>query len=124
FASVFASSRMFGAFVLVPTFVLGNTLGFALTPSRRRRVGYIAVGVLAFLAPAVLERVGGLPPSYLFGDGAIHDRSAHARAAAGGELARGGGDHDCEHGARSSSERCATHSRALSASSSSTAGSS
>ena len=69
--AIFASSRMFGALVVVPTFVLGNTLGFALTPSRRRRFGYVAVGVLAFLAPAALERLGLLAPSYLFADGAI-----------------------------------------------------
>ncbi|HZO14620.1 MAG TPA: hypothetical protein VFB62_15210, partial [Polyangiaceae bacterium] len=71
FVGILGMSRMFGPFVLVPTFALGNTLGFALTPRKKRRIAFIAVGCLSFVLPALLERFGVLGTSYRIGDGVV-----------------------------------------------------
>jgi serine/threonine-protein kinase len=68
---IVGSSRMLGPLVLAPTFALGNTLGFALTPRKKRRLAFIAVGCLSFLAPAFAEWAGWLPHSYRFHDGVM-----------------------------------------------------
>jgi serine/threonine-protein kinase len=71
FVGILGMSRMFGPFVLVPTFALGNTLGFALTPRKKRRLAFIAVGCLSFVLPALLERFDLLSSSYRISGGVI-----------------------------------------------------
>jgi len=68
---IIASSRMFGPLIVVPSYALGNTLGFALTPRKRRRALFVAAGCLAFLVPVALEWIGVLPDSYRFVDGTL-----------------------------------------------------
>lgn len=57
---------LFGPFLLIPTLASINTLLFSAQSPRRERPTIVALGLLFFLAPILLEVLGVVPPSFEF----------------------------------------------------------
>lgn len=62
-------TRMFGPFILIPGIAAMTSLAVAIHPNRLLRGIGIAAGCSAILAPAALEWIGMLDPSYRFSEG-------------------------------------------------------
>jgi len=70
-AAVGSSSMLFGAYVLLPTIIAVNTMGFATQERMLHASIIIGVGCLGVIVPAVLEWTHVLAPSYQFAEGVI-----------------------------------------------------
>lgn len=63
------STAFFGALVLVPAMVIGNTAAFSMVLTNRERLWALAFGIAAMLVPLGLEAVGVIETSYAFAEG-------------------------------------------------------
>jgi hypothetical protein len=70
-ASFATMSRLLGPFMLLPGAMVACAAGFAVDPSRRRRLFVLGCCCAAILVPWALEWVGVLSPSYVFEQGGI-----------------------------------------------------
>ncbi len=64
-----AISRIYGPLVLLPEMTMSTAFVYAMYPDRRVQSASITVMATTFALPALLERIGVVPPSYLFRDG-------------------------------------------------------
>lgn len=65
------SAVLSGAYVLLPTLVVGNTICHAVASRPRQRRAVIGIGVLALLVPVALELFGVVPPCNVFEHGSL-----------------------------------------------------
>jgi serine/threonine-protein kinase len=70
-AAIISTSRMFGPYLLLPSVAAVNTIGFAITPARSRRMVFMIFGCLTVIIPVVLEWAEIWPRSYVFRDGVM-----------------------------------------------------
>ena len=60
-----------GTHVLMPTFIIANTICQAVGGRRRHRRFIVVSGVLALVVPVLLELTGVVPPAHGFVDGSL-----------------------------------------------------
>lgn len=66
YAAVASSTLVFGPFLSVPAIASIVTVAFVLTGRRSVRILAVILAVLTLVVPVILERVGVLPPSFVF----------------------------------------------------------
>ena len=69
--AIASSAVLSGIYVLLPTFVVANTMCHAITSRRRHRTLIMLLGVLALIIPVAFELLGIVPVSHAFIDGAL-----------------------------------------------------
>ncbi|MEO6420730.1 MAG: hypothetical protein ABIP39_15060 [Polyangiaceae bacterium] len=71
FLGYFSMSRIFGPFVLIPSFSMATATVYAMHPEKRVHRWAISAMTVVLLLPAVLEWMHLLSPSYAFADGQL-----------------------------------------------------